>query len=248
MRSYVVRILTINMLGVLLASAAPVAPDVAGNWKGTVEAGGTKLRLVFKITKTDGQLSATMDSLDQGVRDIPVNKVSVQDGNVHLDIELLQALYDGKLEPSGGKISGQLKQAGQTLPLTLERVVGPISAAAEPEELTPAALAASKEAARKLAGEWVGSLHEPELTLRLRVTITNSPSGAATGTLDSLEQSVRGVPLSAISFTNNNAHFEARGLAGKFEGTLSADQKSLKGQWRQAGHSAPLELKKTPGK
>jgi len=42
----------------------PVQPE--GDWKGTIDAGGTKLDLVLHITGKDGALGATLDSPDQG--------------------------------------------------------------------------------------------------------------------------------------------------------------------------------------
>jgi hypothetical protein len=50
---------------------ADVKPsDVDGTWAGTLDAGGTKLRLLFHITNTPYGLVATMDSPDQGVQRI----------------------------------------------------------------------------------------------------------------------------------------------------------------------------------
>jgi hypothetical protein len=47
-----------------------------GEWKGTLEAGGQKLRLVIRVTKGSGEkLSGAMDSLDQGANDIPISSV-----------------------------------------------------------------------------------------------------------------------------------------------------------------------------
>ncbi len=40
---------------------------IVGAWQGTLEAGGTKLRVVLHVMKDDsGHLSATLDSPDQG--------------------------------------------------------------------------------------------------------------------------------------------------------------------------------------
>jgi hypothetical protein len=49
--------------------------NIEGNWLGTLDA-GVKLRLVFHFTKaTNGILSATMDSPDQGVKGIACSSV-----------------------------------------------------------------------------------------------------------------------------------------------------------------------------
>ena len=68
----------------LLALTQPLTaqggPGVEGNWLGTLDTGPVKLRLVLKVAKAaDGSLSAKMDSLDQGAKDLPVSSI-VQNG------------------------------------------------------------------------------------------------------------------------------------------------------------------------
>jgi hypothetical protein len=69
----------------LLATLAN-AQDIAGNWQGTLDAAGTKLRLVLHISKApDNSLKATLDSLDQkGANGIPVSSVSLKDSKLSL--------------------------------------------------------------------------------------------------------------------------------------------------------------------
>ena len=53
----------------------PVKPD--GDWKGTIDAAGTKLDLVLHISTKDGALSATLDSPDQGATGLAIDSISV---------------------------------------------------------------------------------------------------------------------------------------------------------------------------
>jgi uncharacterized protein len=226
----------------LLTAASPT--DVVGNWKGTLDVGGTKLRLVFKITKAPGgALSAKLDSLDQGARDIPVDTVTVKDDKLRLEVKNIQGLYEGTLDKAGKKASGQWQQGPQSLPLTLERSQGN-SPASEPEALSPADLAASKLAAQKVAGTWNGALAAGGASLRLMVKISKAPSGAATGTVDSLDQGAKDIPLSAITYKDGKVRFEARGIGGVYEGALGADGAGLTGEWHQAGQTMPLNFNK----
>ena len=65
-----------------------------GNWLGTLDAGSAKLRLLFKITQTySGVLTAKLDSLDQGARDIPVNSIAVKDNTVRLEVKAVQGVF-----------------------------------------------------------------------------------------------------------------------------------------------------------
>src|ERR1051326_1665111 len=127
-------------LFVLLGGACgtSAAETIIGNWKGVLEIGQLKLRLVYKIQKTpEGLLFGSMDSLDQGVRDMKIDKIVQKDGKVQFQIALLQGIFEGMLDSSGEKIVGQWRQGGETKPLTLTRIKGTITESPT-ETLTPA--------------------------------------------------------------------------------------------------------------
>ena len=89
--------------GVVLASVLLMAiPDeqkgIEGIWLGTLDTGTLKLRLVFNIFHgEDGSLKATMDSIDQGVKDIAVDGVAFKEGKLELKIEKLMVTYEAAL-------------------------------------------------------------------------------------------------------------------------------------------------------
>jgi len=97
--------------------------DIAGTWLGALDAGGVEIRVVFNITRQpDGTLTATMDSPDQGAKDIPTTKVTFADGSLRVEAEVIGGLYEGKMAEDGAKIEGEWRQSGMSLPLTLSRV------------------------------------------------------------------------------------------------------------------------------
>ena len=227
------------------SKAAPVSPAV-GNWRGALNAGGVKLRLVFKISQSpSGDLIAKMDSLDQGARDIPVNRVTVNTNSLRLEVEAVQGVYEGTLDKSGSRSMGQWTQGGKPLPLSLEKSEGK-DATPEAEKLSPEDLAANKLAAQKLAGTWNGTLSAGAANLRLRVKISKTSDGMATGTMDSLDQGGKDIPLNAITFRDGEVRFEARGIGGIYQGKLDDHGANLKGQWQQGDQSIPLALTKAP--
>jgi hypothetical protein len=80
------------------------------------------------------------------------------------------------------------------------------------------------------------------------VKITKTTAGAATGTLDSLDQGALDIPLSGVTCKDGKVRFEARGIGGIYEGALSGDGLALMGHWHQAGRTMPLDFKKAvPG-
>lgn len=107
-----------------LAAQTPQSPPTAeGVWQGAIEAGGIKLRLVMKISrKPDGKWTGTLDSLDQGVNDIPMSLVTFQDGKLHIEMKSIGATYDATLSADGNELHGQFNQ-GAALPLDYKRIV-----------------------------------------------------------------------------------------------------------------------------
>jgi uncharacterized protein len=111
-----------------LLSCAPLAADdkpaakkgIDGYWLGTLRVGAVELRLGFKFEMKDGKLVATMDSIDQGAKDIPVESAEFADNTLTLKMAKMKAGYSGKLQPDGDTIKGELEQ-GFKLPLDLKR-------------------------------------------------------------------------------------------------------------------------------
>lgn len=98
---------------------AQVKPD--GDWRGTLNAGGTKLDLVLHVTTKDGALSATLDSPDQGATGLAIDSITVTGKILRFEMSSLGARYEGTFSADGSQIEGEFTQ-GQSLPLTFKRV------------------------------------------------------------------------------------------------------------------------------
>ncbi len=113
-------------IGSLFASATAsraAEPNVVGHWKGTLKAGAIELRIIFNISKTpQGQLSANMDSPDQGAKGLPMDTVKLEGDTLTLEARRIAAGYQGAVSADGQQIKGQWKQAGQSMPLDLVRL------------------------------------------------------------------------------------------------------------------------------
>ena len=97
--------------------------SIEGIWEGKLKVPGIEIRIVCKISKNpDGSLTATLDSPDQGVTGIPVEKVMVKDNTLYLEINSVGGIFEGKISSDFFTIEGHWKQSGQTLPLTVKRV------------------------------------------------------------------------------------------------------------------------------
>ncbi len=115
------------------------AQDISGSWYGMLNVQGIQLRLVFNIEQVDDGFRATMDSPDQGARDIPVTSVSFESPVLRLEVVPAGIVYQGELS-EGNIISGTFKQAGLSLPLDLSREFpekAPLERPQEPKEPFP---------------------------------------------------------------------------------------------------------------
>ena len=114
------------LLATTLAAQQPAkksAKGIDGIWEGTLKAGIQNLRLAFKITRNDdGSLAATLDSIDQGAKDLKFDTVTFKDGDLHLRMKAIQGTFDAKLSADGAELVGTWKQGGATFPLQLKRV------------------------------------------------------------------------------------------------------------------------------
>jgi pimeloyl-ACP methyl ester carboxylesterase len=104
------------------AQDTPKTPKLEGTWLGTLKVGEKELRLGFSVVALEGKLTATLDSVDQGVNGIPITEVVSQDGMVKFDVKLIKAVFEGKFNKEGTEIAGEWAQGGAKLPLTLKRV------------------------------------------------------------------------------------------------------------------------------
>ena len=107
-----------------LPAAAQSQDQWTGTWLGNLKAGALSLRLVFNISVTNGALSGTMDSPDQGAKGIPVSKVTTNGNAVTLEVAVANASFSGTLAADGKIMDGAWSQSGQKFPLLLERQAG----------------------------------------------------------------------------------------------------------------------------
>lgn len=107
------------MLSLLLFTHL-MAGDITGEWNGVLSVQGMKLRLVFHISKADNGYSATMDSPDQGARNIAMTDVKFENNNLKMELKAAQIIYSG-IYNNSDSIKGTFMQAGQKFTMDLSR-------------------------------------------------------------------------------------------------------------------------------
>ena len=92
-----------------------------GDYLGTVQIGVVKLRLALHILKTpEGAFQASVDSLDQGARGLPVDLIL--SGNALRFTGRSGMTYEGEMAADFQSIRGALSQNGQRFPLDFAKV------------------------------------------------------------------------------------------------------------------------------
>ena len=95
-------------------------------------------------------------------------------------------------------------------------------------------------------GHWSGSVEVPNQTLAMEVDLDKGPNGWI-GSISIPAQNASGIPLDAIAFTNGKCAFRVKGAPGDptFTGTLSADGKTMTGDFTQGPGAFPFKFSRT---
>lgn len=108
-------------------------------------------------------------------------------------------------------------------------------------------LAGTAATTNDIIGDWRGTLDAGAAKLRLVFHVKSSPGGGFAGTLDSIDQGARGIPVDSVRLTNNTLRMEVKSVSGVYEGTLDASGKRATGTWTQGAGVMPLVLEKGTG-
>jgi uncharacterized protein len=99
-------------------------------------------------------------------------------------------------------------------------------------------------AAQEITGDWQGTLKAGGGELRLVLHVNKGADGSLKATLDSIDQNANGIPVTSISLQGAKLNFTVDSVHGSYEGTVSADSKSIDGTWTQ-GQPLPLTFERT---
>ncbi|HVN04347.1 MAG TPA: hypothetical protein VMT86_08010 [Bryobacteraceae bacterium] len=219
----------------LLAPVAALADiNPAGVWEGTLNTPNGDLGFVFNLHRDGDKWVAEMDVPAQGVTEMPLSNVKVEGSSISIPIPGPgDPHFDGKVSEDGKTISGKFSQGDGTIPLELKWKSAPRAVSKA---------AANTGEVQVLEGIWEGTLDTGGAQLRLRFNFVKNADGSISGTLDSIDQNVNGVPMGPISRTGDSIKIEVKSIGGSFEGTLDKDAAKLTGTWSQGGGSLPLTM------
>jgi uncharacterized protein len=99
-----------------------VLKDIEGYWSGKLKIQSTLLKLDMNVmfNETDSA-TITFDSPDQGILDLPTDKVTLTKDSLYVSAKAIGGRYTGKISEDVNVIAGAWYQGGMSFPLTLER-------------------------------------------------------------------------------------------------------------------------------
>ncbi len=99
-----------------------VSKALEGDWAGAIETPNGTLNLIIHFkNNADQTVTATMDSPDQGAKDLKLTEVSESDMAVAFKLAVVNGGYKGTLNKEGTEIAGDWSQGGTSLPLKLKK-------------------------------------------------------------------------------------------------------------------------------
>ncbi len=227
------RLLSTLLLCLALISGSPAAAAWQGEktttWKGTLDAGGTKLRLEIDITP-DGQGSyqGQLRSLDQGNAALKLSEVRLDPATLSFSVSQIGASFSGKLSEDGSVAEGTFSQSGVTLPLTLTKG-------------DPAAAGPAPRRDETLREAWVGKLQMGPIEPVMQFRIMTTETGDTLAYFDSITEGRRGF-TAQWSIEENTLRFDVPGIRLTYRGTLNQARDMAEGTWTQGGRDLPLTL------
>ena len=99
---------------------------------------------------------------------------------------------------------------------------------------------------KDVLGIWQGTLHIPQANrdFRTEIKIMQAAAGEYKATFYSIDQGGQPIGASKTSFAAGVLKFSIDAIGGSYQGTMSADGKTLTGTWTQGQGSWPLNLER----
>jgi hypothetical protein len=214
------------------ASTVAHSASLNGDWTGTLQVGDVQLHLVLHLSKdSHGEWHATLDSLDQAVYGMEVSKITHTEDTLNFELASVGAQFQGKILTDHKTIRGVWEQGGSGLPLQFEK--------------RPPGAARTSAAISKFEGTWQGAIETGNMRMRLQLHLSHDEQGHLIAALDSLDQSIQGIPASQVTEKSNDLKLEISAFGAEYTGTLDATKNKIAGDWSQHGNVEKLDFQRS---
>ncbi len=223
----------LGVLAYLIIVPPALAQDADGDWHGTVKSSASENQLVIHIRKAaDSRYAGSMDIPDLGVSGIPLETIAADGRSLVFTASSVGGAYRGTWDPAQNRWKGEWTRAGATSALDLAR-----GGAAE----------APQGPFTGLDGNWDAVFVDGQVRLRVVLRIKVEATGTIT-TLDSPDQGISGLAVSALRRNGAAVRIEMRSIASVIEATLDVREQVLTGNWVAGGKNYPIAFnRRAPG-
>jgi pimeloyl-ACP methyl ester carboxylesterase len=102
---------------------AQIDERIDGIWLGTLKVPGAKLRIALTISKSEtGKYAATMNSVDQGSGEIPMDEVKYENHHLIVKGTKIGVMFEGKIDFNTKTFSSEFKQGPSKFPVIFHKV------------------------------------------------------------------------------------------------------------------------------
>lgn len=177
-----------------------------------------------------------LDSLDQGVRDMPITSMTYERPTLQFKLQEINGAFNGEVDARDDAVAGTWTQMGRKMPLTFKRAQADAGSASTEQADYGQGLSG------QLQGHWKGALSVNGTQLHIVFHIGLMPDGSYTAALDSPDQGAAGIPATAVTFNYPSVRITWQTIGGVYTGRIEG--KTLSGTWRQGKTSFSLQLRK----
>jgi hypothetical protein len=122
-KTIILSLLITYMLTNALSAQNITRNNITGSWLGKIKAGAVELRVIFNLSFVENDsLVATLDSPDQGAKNIKLGKVTFTGETIKIMAPALAGEYNGTLK-NDSTFEGTWKQGANVMPLNLKKQV-----------------------------------------------------------------------------------------------------------------------------
>jgi RNA polymerase sigma factor (sigma-70 family) len=210
--------------------------DIQGTWEGNQARGKmgvnrslpVRERMVLRLSKNNGDYTATADLIDWGYRNVPV-AVEYNYPSLRLSISP-QVIMDGKVNTNGTQLNfGSF---------TLERTNAPDLV---PEALTQASF--TPRAGSDLQGYWKGIIDFKPNALPVDLKIAEDTGGTVRAEVDNPNQGAVGQPAT-VNYHRPNLQLMLTTRSGMLQGQMNGDSTEITGSWMEGGQTVSANFKR----
>ena len=231
-------LLSASALALPLSSTAQA--KLAGDWQGTLDAGGTTYHVAWHAAAlSDGTVTSTFDNIDQSIFGIKVKSTIVKGSEIAMTVNdvvssngqdiTIRGDFAGVISTDGNEVNGTWTQTEPEQPPTQVHF-----------KRAAAQASASSAAQTSVVGDWAGTLTAGPAQLRLVLHIIAAKDSTLTGTLDSIDQGVNGIPVNPVALKESKLSLVLGTINGAYEGTVNKDGTAIAGTWSQGQAALPL--------